>query len=66
MYQVEIRIKGLIEEKWSAWFEDMEISHPGVGETILVGPIPDQAALYGLIAKIRDLGLTLLSVDTLE
>ena len=66
MQQVEIRIKGLIGEGWSDWFEDMEISHVGVCETKLSGTIPDQAALFGLIAKIRDLGLTLLSVNILE
>ena len=66
MQQVEIRIKGLIGDNFSNWFEDMEIYHTGVGETTLAGSIPDQAALYGLIAKIRDLGLSLLSVKILE
>ena len=66
MHQVEIRVKGLIDEKWSAWFDDMEISHIGSNLTVLHGSIPDQAALYGLIAKIRDLGLSIRSLDCLE
>ena len=64
MPQVEIRIKGQIAEHWSAWFEDLTITPSDQGETILSGDVMDQAALYGLLAKLRDLGLTLLSVDS--
>ena len=63
MQRIEIRIKGRIEEGWSAWFEGLEITHTEINETILTGPIQDQAALYGLISKLRDLGLSLLSVN---
>ncbi|HLE29324.1 MAG TPA: hypothetical protein VI793_14450 [Anaerolineales bacterium] len=64
MLQVEIRIKGQIDEHWSAWFEGLTITHTAQGETILSGELVDQAALYGLLAKLRDLGLSLLSVNS--
>ena len=64
--QVEIRVKGRIDEHWSEWFDGLTIAHSGQDETILTGPIPDQAALYGLIAKIRNLGLSLRSVSCVE
>lgn len=57
--QVEIRVQGQIEEHWSTWFDDMKITHLDPNETVLTGAIRDQAALYGLIAKFRDLGLSL-------
>ena len=55
--QVEIRVQGQIDEQWSSWFDDLKIIHLDPDETILTGAIRDQAALYGLIAKFRDLGL---------
>jgi hypothetical protein len=58
-----IRFKGQIDEHWSAWFEDLEILHDRErDESLLCGEVLDQAALYGLLAKLRDLGLDLLSV----
>ena len=57
--QVEIRVQGKIDEHWSIWFEDMKIIHLDPDETVITGSVQDQAALYGLIAKIRDLGLLL-------
>jgi hypothetical protein len=61
--RIEIRIKGQIDEHWSSWFEDLEIRHDREqDETRLCGEVDDQAALYGLLAKLRDLGLSLLSV----
>jgi hypothetical protein len=66
MKHVELRVKGHVDESWSAWLEGLTISHTESEETILTGSIPDQAALYGLISKIRDLGLQLLSVDVDE
>jgi hypothetical protein len=66
MQNVEIRVKGRIDERWSDWFGDLEIAYTDQGETILTGDVADQAALYGLIAKLRDLGLPLLSVDSIE
>ena len=60
---VEIRVSGQIDEHWSSWFEDLEVNHDREqDETLLRGEIADQAALYGLLAKLRDLGLNLLSV----
>ena len=57
--QIEIRVQGRIDEHWSIWFEEMKITHLDPDETVLTGTIRDQAALYGLIAKLRDLGLLL-------
>ncbi len=66
MLRVEIRIKGQIAEHWSAWFEGLTITHSDEGETILSGDVIDQAALYGLLAKLRDLGLPLQSVNSMK
>jgi len=64
MMNVEIRVSGQIDQHWSSWFEDLEISHDREqDETLLRGEIADQAALYGLLAKLRDLRLDLLSVQ---
>ena len=57
-----IRVKGHLDLMWSAWFDGLTITHEPNGETTLQGPVVDQAALYGLISKARDLGLTLLAV----
>ena len=64
--QVEIRVKGRIDEHWSEWFDGLTIAHSDQNETVLTGLIPDQPALYGLIAKLRDLGLSLRSVSCIE
>jgi hypothetical protein len=66
MPNVEIRVKGCLAEHWSEWFDEFEISHTQANETVLKGEVQDQAALYGLIAKLRDLGLSLVEVRTLE
>jgi hypothetical protein len=63
MQQVEIRVKGQIDERWSEWLEGLTITHTAEDETVLVGSVLDQSALYGLIARLRDLGLPLLSVN---
>ena len=57
-----IKLKGHRDHKWSEWFEGMDISTGG-GETILTGQVADQAALHGLFIRIRDMNLTLLSVE---
>lgn len=57
-----ITIKGHLAAAWSEWFEGLTITLVDTGETILTGPIADQAALHGVLAKIRDLGLPLLSL----
>jgi hypothetical protein len=58
----EIRVKGQIAQKWTEWFDWMTITSGPEGDTLLSGPVKDQAALHGLLAKIRDLNLTLISV----
>ena len=61
----QIKIKDLLDEKWSDWFDGFTIT-PQEDETILKGPVSDQGALHGALAKIRDLGLTLISVERLQ
>jgi hypothetical protein len=63
MEEVEIRVKGLIDESWSKWLENLSITHSKNGETILTGLIRDQAALYGVLEKVYSLGIRLLSVS---
>ena len=58
---VEIRIKGTLKEDWSDWLEGLSVSNQGNGETVLNGPISDQAALLGLLNRIHGLNLQLLS-----
>ncbi len=58
----EIRIKGHLEDRWTDWFEGLSITREDNGETLLHGPLVDQAALHGVLRKVRDLGLPLLSV----
>ncbi len=57
----QIRVKGSLDQKWSDWFDGFTIE-PFDGDTVLTGPVADQAALHGLFAKIRDLGLPILLV----
>ena len=64
--QVEIRVKGRIDEHWSEWFDGFKISHHGENETVLSGPIRDQTELYSLLSRLRDLGLALIFVKTTE
>ena len=58
----EIRIKGHLENRWADWFEDLTLTALDNGETLLTGPVVDQAALHGLLRKVRDLAMPLLSV----
>ena len=58
----EIRIKGHLDDKWADWFEGLTLTLEDNGETLLTGPVVDQAALHGLLRKVRDLGMPLLSV----
>jgi len=62
----EIRIKGHLEDRWADWFEGMTITLEEDGDTLLTGPVADQAALHGLLKRVRDLGLPLLSVNSVE
>lgn len=62
MQLMEIRVEGQIDETWAEWFEGFTLTCTGQNQTILLGEVPDQAALYGTITKLRDLGLKLISV----
>ena len=62
----EIRIKGHLDEKWADWFEGLTITLEDNSETLLTGPVVDQAALFGLLRKVRDLGMPLISVNCVE
>jgi hypothetical protein len=66
MQYIEIRVRGRIDEHWSEWFEGLTITHTDQDETVLTGAVADQAALYGLLAKVRDLGLPLMSARSSE
>ncbi len=61
-----IRVKGLLDEKWTAWFDGFAISWIGQDETVLTGRVRDQAALHGILNKVRDLGLDLLLIKRIE
>jgi hypothetical protein len=58
----EIRLKGHLDNRWADWFDGLSFTHESDGTTILAGPVVDQAALYGLLRQVRDLGLPLVSV----
>lgn len=61
-----IRLKGELGPQWADWFEGLAITVEEDGDTLLTGPIVDQAALYGLLKKVRDLGIPLVSVNCVE
>jgi hypothetical protein len=58
----EIRVRGVLDRRWSGWFDGLQVSSDASGQTLIAGPVVDQAALHGLLTKVRDLGLPLLSV----
>lgn len=58
----QIRIQGHLDPQWAGWFDGLSIARESDGTTLLAGRVADQAALHGLLRKVRDLGLTLLSV----
>ena len=62
-YFYEIRIEGRLDARWQDWFNGMSVTQEADEITILSGPVPDQPALYGLLRKVRDLGLLLISVN---
>ena len=62
----EIRLKGRLDARWAARFEGMTLTLEDNGDTLLTGPVVDQAALHGLLRKVRDLGLPLLAVMRVE
>lgn len=61
-----IVVDGHLEDHWSAWFGDLAVTRHRDGTTSLSGLVPDQAALHGLLGKVRDLGLTLISVEAMD
>jgi hypothetical protein len=58
----EIRLDGHLDDRWAAWFDGLSLTHESDGTTVIHGSVVDQAALHGLLQKVRDLGLPLLSV----
>jgi hypothetical protein len=58
----EIRLEGHLEDRWAAWFDGLTLTHDDDGTTVIRGSVVDQAALHGLLAKVRDLGLPLIAV----
>ena len=64
MEQVEIRIKGEIDHRWSEWLGSLDIAYDGQGRTILTGSLRDQSSLLGLLNKLSEMGLEILSVDS--
>jgi len=68
--EYQIKVQGRLEERWSHWFDDMKITiesnTPGTTITVLTGVVTDQAALHGLLNRIRDLNLLLVSVQLIE
>ena len=58
----EITVEGILDSHWSAWFDGLRLTSDTAGRTTIAGPVADQAALHGLLARIRDLGLPLLAV----
>ena len=61
----EIRVAGVLDDRWAAWFDGLEISDEGA-ETVICGLLADQPALHGLLTKVRDLGLCLISVRRVD
>jgi hypothetical protein len=62
----KIRLKGHLDDRWADWFEGLTITLEDNGDTLLTGPVVDQAALHGLLKKVRDLGMPLVSVNPVE
>jgi hypothetical protein len=62
----EIRIRGHLDCQWTDWFEALTITLDANGDTLVTGPVVDQAALYGLLRKVRDLGMPLISVNRIS
>lgn len=63
MPNYEIRVQGRLDQRWSNWFDGLSISYEGSDVTVLHGPLVDEAALHGVLNKVRDLALTLLAVS---
>ena len=61
----EIRVQGVLDQRWTAWFEGLQVTSEG-SQTVICGPLPDQPALHGVLIKVRDLGMCLISVRRLD
>lgn len=61
----EIRVEGVLDQRWTAWFEGLQVTTEG-SQTVISGPLPDQPALHGVLIKVRDLGMCLISVRRLD
>ena len=66
MQKVEIRVEGLLDPHWSEWLEKLEVFNEDNDQTLLTGQITDQATLYGILKKLRDLGLKLILVEVAD
>ena len=62
----QVRLKGYLDPRWTDWFGGLTVTLEDNGDTLLTGPVTDQAALYGLLKKVRDLGIPLVSVNRVE
>ncbi len=62
----DIRLKGHLPSRWAAWFDGMRLTHESDGSTVIHGVVADQAALHGLLQKVRDVGLPLISLTRVE
>ena len=58
----EIRVRGHLEDRWTAWFDGLRLHHEDDGTTLIRGPVADQAALHGLLERMRDIGVPLISI----
>jgi hypothetical protein len=66
LVQYEIRVMGHLEPRWAAWFDGLSLTRADDGTTVIEGPIVDQAALHGVLQKLRDIGVPLMSVTQLR
>ena len=66
MPMYEIRVKGHLDQRWSVWFDGLTVTNESNGETVIAGPVVDQAALHSLLMKVHTLNLTLISVARIE
>jgi hypothetical protein len=62
----QIRVKGHLDARWADWFDGLGLTHESDGTTVLRGDVPDQAALHGMLARLRDLGLPLVSITPMD
>ena len=62
----EIRVDGALDDRWATWFDELTLSVEGDGTTVIAGPVVDQAALHGLLQRVRDMGIPLVSVTRMK